>query len=206
MTVDTCDTDYDSKVSVYSGGCTVLTCVGGDDDACGFAGGGIVNFNSIAGAEYLILVHGFGSSAGNFNLAIDAGPTPILSTQAATSVDITSATLNGLVNANGNDTAVTFEYGFGTAYGNTVPADQSPVTGSADTAVSAPITSLTPGTTYHFRVVAQNASGTTNGADMTFSTEAAAPVAIPTLSEWGMIIMSLMMAGSAFWMMRRRVS
>lgn len=33
-----------------------------------------------------------------------------------------------------------------------------------------------------------------------------APVAIPTLSEWGMIIMSLMMAGSAFWMMRRRVS
>jgi hypothetical protein len=31
---------------------------------------------------------------------------------------------------------------------------------------------------------------------------AAAP--IPTLSEWGMIIMSLILAGSAIWMMRRR--
>lgn len=30
------------------------------------------------------------------------------------------------------------------------------------------------------------------------------PASIPTLSEWGMIIMSLILAGSAFWMMRRR--
>jgi len=29
-------------------------------------------------------------------------------------------------------------------------------------------------------------------------------VTIPTLSEWGMIIMSLIMAGTAFWMIRRR--
>lgn len=28
--------------------------------------------------------------------------------------------------------------------------------------------------------------------------------AIPTLSEWGMILMSLVLAGSAFWMIRRR--
>lgn len=30
--------------------------------------------------------------------------------------------------------------------------------------------------------------------------------AIPTLSEWGMILMSLMLAGSAFWVIRRRTS
>ena len=30
------------------------------------------------------------------------------------------------------------------------------------------------------------------------------PSQIPTLSEWGMIFMSLILAGSAFWMMRRR--
>ena len=33
-----------------------------------------------------------------------------------------------------------------------------------------------------------------------------APAAIPTLSEWGMIFMSLMLAGSAFWVIRRRTS
>jgi len=27
---------------------------------------------------------------------------------------------------------------------------------------------------------------------------------VPTLSEWGMIIMSLILAGTAFWMIRRR--
>ncbi|RJP41120.1 MAG: IPTL-CTERM sorting domain-containing protein [Desulfobacteraceae bacterium] len=31
-----------------------------------------------------------------------------------------------------------------------------------------------------------------------------APAPIPTLSEWGMIIFSLLLAGSAIWMMRRR--
>jgi len=30
------------------------------------------------------------------------------------------------------------------------------------------------------------------------------PESIPTLSEWGMIIMSLMLAGTAIWMIRRR--
>ena len=128
---------------------------------------------------------------------------PTSTTDSATSVGLTFATLNGTVNANGSSTTVTFEYGTDTAYGTTVTADQSPVTGSIDTAVSSAITSLAPGTVYHFRVVAQNSNGTTNGDDITFTTKAA-PIAIPTLSEWGMIIMSLLMAGSAFWMMRRR--
>jgi hypothetical protein len=35
-------------------------------------------------------------------------------------------------------------------------------------------------------------------------TRAAGPQAIPTLSEWGMIIMSLILAGSAIWMIKRR--
>lgn len=30
------------------------------------------------------------------------------------------------------------------------------------------------------------------------------PAQIPTMTEWGMIIMSLLLAGSAIWMMRRR--
>jgi immune inhibitor A len=40
--------------------------------------------------------------------------------------------------------------------------------------------------------------------DVQVVAETSEPAAIPTLSEWGMIIMSLMLAGSAFWMIRRR--
>lgn len=38
----------------------------------------------------------------------------------------------------------------------------------------------------------------------TLSEQACSSVSIPTLSEWGMIIMTLILASSAIWMMRRR--
>jgi phosphodiesterase/alkaline phosphatase D-like protein len=105
-----------------------------------------------------------------------AAPTVI--TTGATAVTTTGATLNGTVNANGSSTTVTFQYGTTTGYGTTVTADQSPVTGATNTAVSKALTGLTPNTTYHYRVVGQNGSGTTYGADMTFYTGAAtAPTA-----------------------------
>jgi hypothetical protein len=100
---------------------------------------------------------------------------PTADTNAATAVTGTGATLNGTVNANNDSTTVTFEYGLTTAYGTTVTADQSPVTGGSNTAVSYSLTGLTTNTTYHYRVVAQNSSGTTYGADMTFFTGTALP-------------------------------
>jgi len=100
---------------------------------------------------------------------------PTVTTGAASAISTTGATLNGTVNANNDSTTVTFEYGLTTSYGTTVTADQSPVTGTTDTAVSKAITGLTPNTTYHYRAVGQNGGGTTNGADMTFTTSAAAP-------------------------------
>jgi phosphodiesterase/alkaline phosphatase D-like protein len=103
------------------------------------------------------------------------GLPPTADTNTATAVTSTGATLNGTVNANNDSTTVTFQYGLTTAYGTTVPADQSPVTGTTNTAVSRAITGLTNNTTYHYRVVAQNSSGTTYGADMTFFTGTAAP-------------------------------
>jgi len=51
-----------------------------------------------------------------------------------------------------------------------VVADQSPVDGTTNTAVSITLSGLTPGTTYHYRVVGKNAAGTSNGADETFTT------------------------------------
>jgi len=101
---------------------------------------------------------------------------PTVTTQAASSINAAGATLNGLVNAKNDSATVTFEYGTTTSYGTTVTADQSPVTGSTDTAVSATITGLAPNTLYHFRVVGQNSAGTSNGADLTFTTDTSLPI------------------------------
>ena len=95
---------------------------------------------------------------------------PIATTESAGPVSATSATLNGMVNANGESTMVTFEYGTDTNYGNTVSATQGQITGTTDQAVSADLNALTLETVYHFRVRATNSAGTTYGDDKTFST------------------------------------
>ncbi len=105
------------------------------------------------------------------NLAIVASPPwPVVSTADATSLSNTGATLNGVVNANSNSTTVSFEYGLTTSYGSLVEGTPSSLTGMEPTAVSAHISSLTPCTTYHYRVSASNALGIVHGEDMTFVT------------------------------------
>ena len=121
--------------------------------------------------------NGAGTSNGADMTFTTGTNTPTAATNAASGIGTTSATLNGMVNANGASTTVTFEYGTTTAYGKTATADQSPVTGTTDTAVTSTISGLIGSTTYHYRVVAQNAFGTTYGADMTFLTSGSAPIA-----------------------------
>jgi hypothetical protein len=98
-----------------------------------------------------------------------AAASPGATTRAATAVTSTTATLNGTVDPNKKDTAYHFEYGKTTAYGSSTPA-QGPVTGNSGKSVSAGLTQLAPSTTYHFRLVASNASGTAQGADLSFTT------------------------------------
>ncbi|MFC2077258.1 choice-of-anchor D domain-containing protein [Candidatus Bipolaricaulota bacterium] len=106
---------------------------------------------------------------------------PAASTGAASGVTQSTATLHGAVNANSSSTTVSFQYGAANGsssvssalddvYTNTIPASESPVSGSGLTAVSAVISGLATETIYHFRVVAENAKGTTYGRDMTFRT------------------------------------
>ena len=93
---------------------------------------------------------------------------PIVTTNPATNVASFSATLNGAVNPHGLTTTVRFQYGTTTSYGSTT-ANQTK-TGSATQNVAANISGLTANTTYHFRIVATNSSGTSFGADQTFTT------------------------------------
>jgi hypothetical protein len=113
-------------------------------------------------------------SVAGAGVAVAAGP-PTATTNAASKVTDTSATLNATVFPNQNDTTYYFE-GFDADYGaHTVT--QGPVNGNAGKDVSAPVTGLSPSTLYHFRVVATNDAGTAYGSDMTFTT--AAPGAGP---------------------------
>ena len=95
---------------------------------------------------------------------------PVATTTAATLIGTTNATLNGIINANNSSTNVFFDYGLTVAYGTTIAGAPSPVTGTANTNVSAAVTGLLTATTYHYRVRGVNAGGTTNGNDMTFLT------------------------------------
>jgi len=98
-----------------------------------------------------------------------AAGAPLVATSSATNVTNTTATLNATVNPDKQATTYNFQYGTTTSYG-TSTASQTTGSGNASQSVSADITGLTPSTTYHFRVVATNPSGTTQGADQTFTT------------------------------------
>lgn len=98
-------------------------------------------------------------------------PAPIVTTEAATSVGETGATLKGQVNPHGYATTYQFEYGLTTSYGTKVPTTAESVgSGTTNVAVSKAISGLKGNTTYHYRVSATNAYGTTPGLDKTFTT------------------------------------
>ncbi len=111
------------------------------------------------------------SGESEHSLSIVTGPAPpIVSTLAATSVTDSGATLHGTVNAGGNSTDVTFDYGYSAAYGMSAAGTPTPVTGLTDTAVNAALTGLNPGTTYHYRAKGVNGATAAYGSGQTFST------------------------------------
>lgn len=106
------------------------------------------------------------------------GQAPISATLAATNIHTLTATLNGVANANSLSTTVAFEYGTTHDYGNKIVATANPLAGHVDVSVSADLAGLSPGTTYHFRIVSENAEGVVYGDDMSFTTLGQAPVAV----------------------------
>lgn len=91
---------------------------------------------------------------------------PITTTGPATNVTAHSATLTGVVNPNGSLTTYYFEWGPTTAYGNRAPSTPASAgSGTNSVPVSANLVSLNPGTLYHYRLVATNSAGTSQGSD-----------------------------------------
>src|SRR5207253_5588168 len=105
---------------------------------------------------------------------------PVAATTAATGVGEKSATINGTANPNGSETKAYFEYGTSSLYGSktaeiNLGSEASPV--EANFA----LTGLSPATTYHYRIAANNENPeTARGGDQTFRTTGP-----PTVSTLG---------------------
>jgi len=100
---------------------------------------------------------------------------PIVTTESTSGLSSDSATIEGSVAPNRNAVSTcVFQYGTSTSYGSEVPCAQTVAgTSSSPTTVTAALTGLVPGTTYHYRVIASNSDGTSYGLDETFTTAAA---------------------------------
>src|SRR5581483_3805168 len=101
--------------------------------------------------------------------AAAAATAPTVATAPATSVAVATATLQGTVNPNGQTTTWWFEYGTSTGYGLKT-ATHNAGSGTRAVDVSASLSKLAAATTYHFRLVASSAAGTSYGGDQSLVT------------------------------------
>jgi hypothetical protein len=144
------------------------------EEACGSLGSpplcaGDVGSNGAATAVALSQVEPAGEPA-----------PPTVVTGEAAGVTTGRATLTGSVNPNGDATEYYFEYGETTSYGSSTPVQDIPA-GEAPVGVAEPLSGLTPGKTYHFRLVASSAAGgPIDGADQKLATQPQTPPTVYT--------------------------
>jgi hypothetical protein len=130
------------------------------------------------GIEYrarLVATNQFGSRVISTETTFTTTPEPpVVETGPATQMTSTSALLTGDINANNTATTYHFEWGNTDSYGSSTPVpDASAGASGAPVTVTEQLTGLLPNTTYHYRLVATNIEGTTEGTDHTFRTRLA---------------------------------
>jgi hypothetical protein len=107
------------------------------------------------------------------------GGAPSVTTNSASGVSSWKATLNGQVNPNSVETQYYFQYGTTSGYGALLPIPSGNAGhGTGTVGVNVDLPGLKANTTYHYRVVATNAAGTSFGSDAQFTT-----LSVPILGE-----------------------
>jgi hypothetical protein len=101
---------------------------------------------------------------------------PVVTTGSPAAITPTTAILEGGVLTNNATASVVFEFGHTTAYGS--QASAATLIGFQSVPLAAPLTGLTPGTTYHYRLVATSPDGTAATPDAVFTTAVAPPAAL----------------------------
>lgn len=103
---------------------------------------------------------------------------PGVKSESSAQVAQTTATVSGTVNPNGLQTSYILEVGTEVEPGHVAytPSFGEVGSGTEDVELAFALSNLLPGTTYHYRLVAQNEDGTAFGADQTFLTGSFPPV------------------------------
>jgi|APTNR8051073442_1049403.scaffolds.fasta_scaffold00229_53 hypothetical protein len=124
VTLSTCNatTNYDSQIGVFSGSCSALTCVAGNDNDAACAAGSrksTVTFNSTAGTTYYIWVTGAVSARGNFSLSIScSGSVGVANDACASAISMNcNSTVTGSTTGATADAVGTCTTALGTAPG-----------------------------------------------------------------------------------------
>jgi photosystem II stability/assembly factor-like uncharacterized protein len=158
---------YDLAIQTYPGGGTVFTGSVGGTSFSSLPGGTLA-----AGTEYHWFMVSFNSlgdeSADSSSLYFQTASAPSVTTVTATNLTSVSAVLEGSVNPNGASTTAYFEYGTTTNYGSITT--QTGIGTTPQSNFQGSVSGLNPFTTYHYRIDALNAIGSSQGADKTFKT------------------------------------
>jgi hypothetical protein len=126
-----------------------------------------------------------GRTYGEDETFLSAKAAPLVDDEPASASEVSqlSVTLNGTIDPVGVPTSYHFVYGTTSAYGSVAPFPERYVASDrADHTVTQTLDGLTPGTTYHFAVVANSPGGTSTGPDETFTTP---PVPTPEVTTGG---------------------
>lgn len=99
---------------------------------------------------------------------------PAVTTTTSPYIQEQQALLHATIVPNADSSTVFFEWGTTAGYGSKTPV-RNMGSGYRSVSLGEVLTGLTCGTTYHFRAVAFNANGRTNGADQSFTTSACDP-------------------------------
>ena len=168
------------------GTATGVTCSPGTDDQTDFTVSGSHTYGSPGHYDILVtesdanLTFGDGALVSSPSTTTTPPPPPpslsppTVGAPSVTVVTGTSAVVSASVDPNGSPTFYHVEYGTTAAYGQQTGA-VSAGSGTSAQAVSVTLQGLSPGTTYHVRVVATNTGGTSASTDATFTTTATGP-------------------------------
>jgi sugar lactone lactonase YvrE len=116
-------------------------------------------------------------------------------TESQSGVSSEKATLKGTVNAEGLESKYYFEYGTSKSYGSKT-AEVSAGSGVGNKPVSEGVSGLAPSTTYHYRVVTTNSTGTTSGLDRKFTTGKGTTPTVGTEPATGVTMFEAIMHGT----------
>jgi len=158
--------------------------VGTTEATAGTNWSGTCTFAQAGTYTFYCTVHGAAMSG---TITIKTPGTPIATTQAPSELTHATARLNGAVNPEGNATEYRFDYGTSTVSEHMTNTLSLGSEDFSSHAVSAALTGLTPGTSYHVQLVAIYGVGkTVLGSEQTFTTPVPAAPTVATGQATGL--------------------